>query len=398
MRSKEHYDVIVVGGGVIGASIAYELATTGARVALIEKHQPASGASGAAGGMLAASSEHFAAPELYELALQSRALYPQLNEQLHELTGIDIGLRTEGFLLPIHHQREMDGEHRQRHIAEAQAKGMQWWDNERMAIEEPNVCAEDGMLYNPAEPQLVPALLNEAYVAAFIASGGTLHCDLEVIRLLREPDGRGRVHGVVTEHGILYADQVVLASGLGTARLLAAEGFRLPFLPVKGELMEIHTPLPWLHHTIYSDTVYIIPKHSHRIWIGATSKPGQHSTIVEAGAVVELLMKAQRYIPMLSRGELVRCWAGIRPGTPDELPYIGPVRELPGLWIAAGHYRNGILLSAGTAKLMTAAMMTGDDQLIPHAFRPERALYPLSAATDAYSRTGVAFVHMTEEA
>ncbi|MFD1884288.1 glycine oxidase ThiO [Paenibacillus wenxiniae] len=398
MRSNGHYDVIVVGGGVIGASIAYELALTGAAVALIEKRQPASGASGAAGGMLAASSEHFAALELYELALQSRALYAQLSEQLHAQTGIDIGLRTEGFLLPLPRHHEMDWEHRQRRIAEAQAKGMKWWGNERLAIEEPYVRAEDGMIYNPAEPQLVPALLNEAYVAAFVGLGGTLHCDLEVIRLLRESDGRGRVNGVMTEHGIMYADQVVLASGLGTSRLLAAEGLRLPFLPVKGELMEIRTPLPWLHHTIYSDTIYMIPKHPHRIWIGATSKPGQHSTIVEAGAVVELLLRAQRYIPMLSKGELVRCWAGIRPGTPDELPYIGSIRELPGLWIAAGHYRNGILLSAGTAKLMTAAIMTGDDQLIPHAFRPERALYPLSAATNAYPYADAASVYMTEEA
>lgn len=390
MRSNGHYDVIVVGGGAIGASIAYELVQKGVRVALIEKHQPASGASGAAGGMLAASSEHFAAPELYELALQSRALYAQLSERLHELTGINIGLRTEGFLLPIHHQQDMDWESRQRRISEAQTKGMEWWDNERLATEEPNVRAEDGMLYNPAEPQLVPSLLTEAYVAAFIRLGGTLHSDQEVIRLLREPNGRGLVHGVITEHGILYADQVVLASGLGTSRLLAAEGLRLPFLPVKGELMEIRTPIPWLHHTIYSDTIYIIPKHPHRIWVGATSKPGQHSTIVEAGAVVELLMRAQRYIPMLTKGELVRCWAGIRPGTPDELPYIGPVRELQGLWIAAGHYRNGILLSAGTAKLMTEAITTGKDTFIPHAFRPERALYPLSSAPNKYQGAGIA--------
>ncbi|WP_322922102.1 glycine oxidase ThiO [Paenibacillus campi] len=397
MKSNGHYDVIVVGGGVIGASIAFELAGKGATVALIEKHQPASGASGAAGGMLAASSEHFAAPELYQLALQSRALYPTLSERLQALTGIDVGLRTEGFLLPIHRHTNADWTKDSHHIAEAHAKGMEWWDNTRLAIEEPYVHAEDGMLYNAAEPQLVPTLLNEAYVAAFARLGGVFYRDHEVIRLLREPDGRGAVQGVITEQRLMYADQVVLASGLGTARLLAGEGWRLPFLPVKGELLEIRTPLPWLQHTIFGETVYIIPKHPHRIWIGATSKPGQYDTTVEAGAIVELLMKAQRYIPMLAKGELVRCWAGVRPGTPDELPYIGAVDELPGLWIAAGHYRNGILLSAGTAKLMSEAIAQGNAALIPPAFRPERALVPLPPAAYAYHHTGITSGHSIGE-
>ncbi len=398
MRNNGHYDVIVVGGGVIGAGIAFELAMAGARVALIEKNKPASGASGAAGGMLAADSEHFGSEELHQLALQSRALYPELSQYLHELTGIDIGLRTEGFLLPLSRHTDTGWETTSRYIQAAESQGMEWWNNERLAVEEPYVRAEDGMLYNAAEPQLVPTLLIEAYVAGLIRLGGVLYHDQEVIRLLREPIGLGRVHGVIKEHGIMYADQVVLASGLGTARLLATEELRLPFLPVKGEIMEIRTPTPWLNHTIYGEGIYIIPKHPHRIWIGATSKPGEHHTNVEAGAIVELLMRAQRYIPMLAKGEFVRCWAGVRPGTPDEIPYMGPVRELPGLWIAAGHYRNGILLSAGTAKMMSEAILQSKEKLIPRAFRPERALYPIAATSHAhYHHGGTGSSHKTGE-
>ncbi|WP_052723684.1 glycine oxidase ThiO [Paenibacillus wulumuqiensis] len=394
MRSNGYYDAIVVGAGVIGASIAYELSVKGMKVAIIEKNQPASGASGAAGGMLAAESEHFQHADLRQLALYSRSLYTGLTEQLYELTGIHCGLRSEGFLLPVeshdleHHSRqlasaEMDsvGERpydSEQDSVQADSSHLEWWDNQRLAREEPYIRSEHGMLYNRSEQQLIPSLLNEALVLAAVRLGAVLYRQTEVRRLLREHGEYGRATGVVTEQGVMYGEQIILASGLGSAGLIETEGYRLPFLPVKGELLEIRTPASWLNHTIYGHQIYIIPKQGNRIWIGATSKPGRIDTMVEAGSVTELLFKAQQYIPSITSGELVRCWAGVRPGTADELPYMGTLTPLPGVWMACGHYRNGILLAAGTGRIMADAVASGQSSSIPASFAPGRALQHLS--------------------
>ncbi|MEW4370012.1 glycine oxidase ThiO [Paenibacillus kandeliae] len=386
MRNKGKYDVIVVGAGAIGAAIALECQSRGASVAIVEKQHPAAGASGAAGGMLAASSEHFAHPDLQRLALSSRSLYPALAQRLHDCTGIDIGLRSEGFLLPIEHAAttSSNSEHISSAYSESdvysetsQQQELEWWDSQRLAVVEPYIRADRGMMYNRHEMQLIPRLLTEALVGAAISTGVAMYRDHDVIRLLREPGHQGMVRGVVTDDAVLYGEHVVLASGLGTARLLTAEHWRLPFIPVKGELIELRTPTPWLHHTVYGEQVYLIPKHGHRIWVGATSKPGQRDTTFTAGAVMELLMKGQRYIPRLAEGELLRCWAGVRPGTPDELPYLGAVPQMPRLWIASGHYRNGILLAAGTAKWMADGIAGRGNAAIPSCFHPERALHSL---------------------
>ncbi|ANF97212.1 glycine oxidase ThiO [Paenibacillus bovis] len=400
MRSNGHYDAIVVGAGVIGASIAYELSLKGMKVALIEKNQPASGSSGAAGGMLAAESEHFESKDLRKWALYSRSLYNQLTEQLYELTGIHCGLRSEGFLLPIDeqdlkqshtihslHTPNRNNNGNEEHLSNTSP--LEWWNRQRLALEEPYIHAEQGMLYNPAEQQLIPALLNEALVMAAIRLGAVLYRQTEVTRLLREHGNHGRVTGVVTEQGIMYGERVILSSGIGSGRLLETEGYRLPFLPVKGELLEIRTPSCWLNHTIYGNQIYIIPKQGNRIWIGATSKPGRTDTIVEAGAVPELLFKARQYIPAITNGELVRCWAGVRPGTPDELPYLGRLEPIPGVWMACGHYRNGILLAAGTGRIMADAVAADQSNMIPTSFSPERALQPLSGLQEKEGGTPV---------
>ncbi|WP_411342635.1 glycine oxidase ThiO [Paenibacillus sp. WLX1005] len=376
MRHEGQYDVIVVGAGAIGAAIALECQSRGANVAIVEKQRPAAGASGAAGGMLAASSEHFVHQDLQRLALRSRSLYPALAQRLYDCTGIDIGLRKEGFLLPIEdHANTTNVAASIGNAADASPQqGLEWWNATRLADVEPYIRAEQGMMYNPDELQLIPRLLTEALVGAAIHGGADVYRNYDVNRLLRETGGNGAVCGVVTDDSILRSEHVVLASGLGTSRLLMAEHWQLPFVPVKGELIELQTPVPWLHHTIYGEQVYLIPKHDHKIWVGATSKPGQHDTTFTAGAVMELLLKGQRHLPRLGEAELLRCWAGVRPGTPDELPYLGAVPQLPGLWIASGHYRNGILLAAGTAKWIADAIAGRGNAAIPSCFHPERAL------------------------
>lgn len=359
-----HYDVIVVGAGVIGAALAYELVQQGVKVALLEKNQPASGASGAAGGMLAAHSEHFAHQELYQLALYSQSLYSKLATDLLEQTGIDIGLRTEGFLLPMtavptHTDSQVDRK--------------EWWSPSHLAQVEPYIHAPSGMIYNPDEPQLIPALLNQALVQAAIQYHVDFYSETEVYRLLHSQK-KDHITGVITNQGEIHAEQVVLTTGLCTQQLLATEQYHLPFVPVKGELIEVSTPSQYLGHTIYGKGIYMIPKSDHRIWIGATSKPERTDTTVDISAIAQLLSGAEQFLPAVGSATFERCWSGIRPGTPDELPYLGQIQPLAGLWTASGHYRNGMLLAAGTAKWIAEALINNHTVHIPDCFSPERAL------------------------
>lgn len=395
-----HYDVIVVGAGVIGAALAYELAQQGVKVALLEKSKPASGASGAAGGMLAAHSEHFAHPELYQLALYSQSLYSKLAIDLLEQTGIDIGLRTEGFLLPLteHEQQsrykdQLQADQKYQKTVDknqfpllnesnhpavpintgSKVDRKEWWSPSHLAQVEPHIYAPSGMIYNPDEPQLIPALLNQALVQAAIQHHVDFYPETEVYRLLHS-QGKDHITGVVTNQGEIYAEQVVLTTGLSTQQLLATEQYILPFVPVKGELIEVSTSSQYLGHTIYGEGIYIIPKSNHRIWIGATSKPGRTDTTVDLSAIAQLLSEVEQFLPAVGSATFERCWSGVRPGTPDELPYLGRIQPLVGLWTASGHYRNGMLLAAGTAKWMAEALINNHTAHIPNCFSPERAL------------------------
>jgi len=392
------YDIIVVGAGVIGAALTYELAQHGVRVALIEKNQPASGASGAAGGMLAAHSEHFAHKELHQLALYSQSLYQKLATDLLKQTGIDIGLRTEGFLLPLTEEELQLTDRNQLQTyqpsnytvdtdqflladksnnppvpinADSTIDGKQWWSPSYLAQMEPHIHAPLGMIYNPNEPQLIPA-------QASIQQGVDFYPDTEVYRLLHT-QSKDHITGVLTNRGEIFAEQVVLTTGLHTQQLLATEQYRLTFLPIKGELIEVRTPSPYLRHTIYGKGIYIIPKNNNTIWIGATSKPERTDTTVDVSAIPQLLSEAEQFLPTIGTATFERCWSGVRPGTPDELPYLGKVQPFAGLWTASGHYRNGILLAAGTAKWMAEALINNHTAHIPDCFSPARALYPLKS-------------------
>lgn len=404
-QGHNHYDVIVVGAGVIGSALAYELAQQGAKVALVEKNKPASGASGAAGGMLAAHSEHFTCAEMRNFALYSQSLYADLACELREQTGIDIGLRTEGFLLPLTESQTKESENdsekqllytdvlqsdstistttninsqRTTNInSESNTKRQQWWSASKLAEKEPYIYAPDGMIYNPDEPQLIPTLLNEALVQAAIQLQIDFYPQTEVYRLLHQPN-KNQLAGVLTNQCELFTEQVILTTGLATKQLLATEQYVLPFIPVKGELIEVSTPSSWLEHTIYGKGIYIIPKRNRRIWIGATSKPDRTDTRIDSSAIAELLSQAKQYIPEMGAASFERAWSGIRPGTPDELPYLGKIQPISGLWTASGHYRNGILLAAGTAKWMTQAILKNSTAHIPDCFAPERALCSLS--------------------
>ncbi|MFM9280204.1 glycine oxidase ThiO [Paenibacillus jiagnxiensis] len=362
-------DCAVIGAGVIGSSIAYQLAKRGFKTILIEKSVPGQGATRAAAGMLAAECEAFAHPQLAALALRSRNLFRELVRELEGMTGLVTGYTTTGFVLPARTPEEAARLSAMAGYKDGSA--VEWWDAAEISRRIPGLTGQAlGGLFRRRETQLLPQRLTLALVAGAEKHGAELLTDTtaEGIRIVD-----GTIRGVRTSRGDIACPNVVITGGLGASKLLNNYGLSLGLYPVKGEVAAVTMPASPLKYTIYGEDVYLVPKPDGELWIGATSKPREWGTDVSAGGLMQLLSRAAGWLPDIGESSFLRAWSGLRPQTEDGLPFIGPVPDTAGLYAACGHYRNGILLSAATGEAI-AEMMTGRtaEQLNLTALSPER--------------------------
>ncbi|GIP19382.1 glycine oxidase ThiO [Paenibacillus montaniterrae] len=347
---RKQYDVIVVGGGVIGAAIAYYLTRRQKRVLLLEQGRCGSGSSQAAAGMLGAQSEMNDIGPLFKLALQSRAMFPHLAEELKQLSGIDIELMMQGKL-----KVAVSAEQAQQYLAtvdqQRQAgEAAEWLTTAEARYIEPLLGERIyGAMHLPGEGQVQAPGLNQAFIQAAIKLGAEISEYAAVHSLLFQ---QGRAIGAATANGAVYADQVVLAAGVWSKVLLEKAGVRLDLHPVKGECFSVASDAVKLGITIFSEGCYLVPKSGGRIVVGATMREREYDQAVTAAGVHELLGKALQLVPSLAHMRFEKVWAGLRPQTPDGLPVMGAVPGYAGLYVAAGHYRNGILLSPITGEAM----------------------------------------------
>ncbi|RCW73079.1 glycine oxidase ThiO [Saliterribacillus persicus] len=347
---EEIYDQIVIGGGVIGSSIAYQLAKRGHKVLVVERKFVGSEASSAAAGMLGAQAEFKEESPLFQLALESRRLFPDLADELFEHSGIDIQLMHNGmFKLARSNERYQQLE---------QLAAFQSGVGEKASIistdtllkKEQNVTSDiAGAMYLPNESQVSAKHLTNAFIKSAIKFGAKVKEECSVENLVIEND---QVVGVTTPKGKFYADKVVVATGAWSNSFSRYSDTDLHFYPVKGECLAVRPKSALINATIYDDSCYMVPKKDGRIIIGATSLPHQYNKSVSMEGMHQLMKSAMRIIPQLKEAKIEDVWAGIRPQTRDQLPYLGPISSVSGLFIAAGHYRNGILLSPITGKVM----------------------------------------------
>lgn len=374
IRGKLHAETIVVGGGVIGCAIAYELASRGKEVILIERTRIASETSSAAAGMLAADSESFHTTLMSKLAYESRKRLHQQKEQLQRLSGIEIGLQQNGFITPFRNEDEMIKYSETRTSTDLLTQQI-WWDHSNLQREAPWISKETfGGLYRASESELLPVNLARAYARAAQTMGAKVFEGVQNVSLTANSSG---IQGVETSIGRLTCKHVVVAAGLQGGEMLKQVGLNLPTLPVKGEIAAIqyakHDADYRPDKTVYADNVYIVPKANGEVWIGATSFPGRSDRDVTVGGIQKLLASAAGWVPGIQQAQFIRAWAGVRPATPDGLPYLGAYKSIPGLYAAFGHYRNGILLSAITGSLM-ADLIAGhsSEELGIDELSPER--------------------------
>jgi glycine oxidase len=352
VNDKRSFDAIFVGGGVIGLACAWRAAERGARVTVLERAaEPPAGATNVAAGMLAPVGElTFGEPELLELTLDSAALYPQFVAELEAAGEVATGYSPCG-ALHVALDRDEAAQLRRRHDLQRSLELEAEWLSPRACRElEPGLTPSfNGGVLAAGEAAIDPRALARALAAAAGGAGAELRSGCEVVDGLWEGE---RLAGVRTAAGEeLRAGAVVLASGAwsGSTPWLP-EAARPPVRPVKGEVVELRSRdgEPPCGRILASERVYLVPREDGRLVVGATVEERGYDTVVTAGGVHELLREAYRLLPDVAEMELLGASAGLRPGTPDNLPRIGP-GAVEGLVLATGHYRNGILLAPLTA-------------------------------------------------
>ncbi len=361
-------DVAIVGGGVIGCALARELAGRGAAVTVIERGEPGSEASGAAAGLLAPQAEALPAGPLFDLALESRGLYPKWTEELARETGIDAGYRRSGILRCAFsrgaEQWDSYGWQRERGLSVERLDGKAISDLTRGRVSEE---AREAVFF-PDEGVVNNPLLTRALRVSAERRGATFAVGRTARRVLVRG---GQCAGVQNDEGMIEAPRVVNAAGAWAA---FDPEFPVPVEPVRGQIVEVRSPAPDLSLVVQSDDVYVVPRGD--AWLlGSTMERVGFEKRVTAGAVARLLGAGARLLPSLESASFSRAWSGLRPATPDGLPVLGRGR-LPGLFFATGHYRNGILLAPVTA-LALADEITGASSRDLTPFSIERFSQPL---------------------
>jgi glycine oxidase len=360
-RSSDVFDVLVVGGGVIGLSCAWRAAQRGARVAVLERGEPGGGATRVAAGMLAPVGElTFGEPELLELTLAAARLYPDFIAELEAATGETTGYERLG-ALHVALDRDEAGQLRRVHDLQRSLQlEAEWLPPRRCRDLEPGLTPSfHGGVFAPGEAAVDPRALTQVLATALRGEGGEVRAGTEVVDGIFEGE---RLAGVRTAAGEeLLAGNVVLAGGAWSGAMgWLPKQARPPVRPVKGQVVELRArgEEPPARHILASERVYLVPRADGRLVVGATVEEMGFDTAVTAGGVHELLREAYRLLPDVAEMELVDAVAGLRPGTPNNLPLVGP-GAVDGLVLATGHYRNGILLAPLAAQAV-ADLLAGN--------------------------------------
>jgi glycine oxidase len=353
MRDVKTWDVIVIGGGIIGLSLARELRKQGASVLVVERGEPGREASHAAGGMLANCGDE-TPTVLQALATASAEMYPEFVHELQDESGVNIDLRSNGTLLipATGHARES--------IPAANPLPA------FLAELEPALAAEGREVFLLKERSVCPRALTEAALKAARHRGVDVSSGTTVVSA--DVSG-GRVTGVTTNRTSHIATRVVNCAGAWAGQIAP---YAIPTRPVKGQMLCFVMPSrELLRHVVRSPEIYLIPRSDGRLLAGATVEEAGFDKRTVPETIQGLRRAALTMLPELKNARVLEDWAGLRPGTPDNLPILGAT-PIPGYFVATGHFRDGILLAPVTARAMAQVISGGalDYDLAP--FSAER--------------------------
>ncbi|HYH59256.1 MAG TPA: glycine oxidase ThiO [Thermoleophilaceae bacterium] len=366
LPTKRH-DVAVVGGGIVGLACAWYAARRGQSVVVLERDRLGHGASGVAAGMLAPVTEaDFGEDELLQLNVAAAARWPAFAAELEAAAGIGTGFRETGALVVA---TDGDDAEELRRLADLHASlGLpsRWLSPRECRALEPGLSPRvRGAIHAPSDHQADPAATVRALASACRAAGVELCENVEVAELV---ESGGRVTGVATATGTVEAGAVVVAAGAWTASLAPDAP---PVRPVKGQIAALRAadPALALTHVVRTPRCYLLARADGRIVLGATVEERGFDLTTTADGVFRLLEAAREILPDVGELEWASVRAGLRPGTPDNLPVVGADRR-DGLVWATGHFRNGVLLAPLTGALVADLLETGAAP--PESLAPDR--------------------------
>lgn len=369
----KHPDVAVVGGGIIGLTCAYFLAKAGLSVEVFDRGDLGREASWAGAGIIPPGNPACAATPIDRLRAIGSMCFPGFSAELRELTGIDNGyLRCGGIEF----------------IEDDPTEILDVWEKEKIAFGRlpPYLLRtfEPGVGNVRGEPYLLPdcaQVRNPWHLRALMAACEKVGVELHPHAQIDQIEGIQRpplLHGVRTHH----AGRVLLAAGPWSEQLLPPHA-HTDVHPVRGQIVLLKTPERVITRVLMFGKRYLVPRGDGHVLIGSTEEPeAGFEKANTAEAVADLLALATEAVPALKSAELVKCWSGLRPGTPDGLPFIGPVPGWDNVFVATGHFRAGVQLSIGTAQAVTE-LFTGKPTCVPlEAFAVDRT--PHAGGTAAF--------------
>jgi glycine oxidase len=378
-NSRDPADLLVIGGGVIGLSIAWRARENGMNVTVLERDSLGSGTSRVAAGMLAPVAEvEFgeSGRRVLELGLRSAELWPQFAEQLQQAADTDVGFLRTGTLLLA--RDEDEARELERQIAFRESLGLTTERLRASEAREREPALAPGVrlaLEAPSDHSVDPRVVLDALSVACRAAGVVL-CERAPVARIETQVGDERVAGVLLCDGErVVAERVVVAAGAWSGEL---EGIpanaRVPVRPVRGQLLRLRDPSGpgLLRRVVRFEGGYIVPRADGRYVLGATVEERGFDVEPDVGGIYELLRDAHELVPGVSELKIEELCVGLRPGTPDNAPAIGWGAPEGLLW-ATGHHRNGILLAPLTAQLVVALLAGEQPQAeLLSACAPER--------------------------
>lgn len=361
-------DVLVVGGGVIGLSLAWRLAQRGLKVAVLDSGAPG-GASRAAAGMLAPLAEAHSLTPFVQFGLDSLALYPAFLEELRVVSGRDVALAGPGMLRVAQTDAEADALHQSLQWQQSLGLPLEWLDADAARAREPALASSIvGAVHSACEQHVTPRRLLDALRRACRHAGATIYRGARMVGI--NTAGK-HATGTITPTVSVHCAHLVLAQGAWTGEMSVAFGYALPITPLRGQALTLQTTLPLpFAHTLYGTHGYLVPRAEGRIVVGATEEQAGFDAATTPQGIDTLRAMATSLAPLTAPLRVQEKWAGLRPVTPDGLPLLGRMPGWDNVFVAAGHGRNGVLLTPLTAQMMAQAIL--DNAPLPAELAPTR--------------------------
>lgn len=360
-------DVIVIGGGIHGCAVAWELSRRGRDVTVLERSVPGAEASSAAGGILGPNLEAGPEPTAFDaLAAYSMSLYPEWVAALEEQTGVQVGFDRCGGLLTTFRPDRVAALRTQAERLVARGVPAQWRTAAELREQEPGLGEALGGIHYPTEAQVEPRALMRALPIAARRAGATFVTD--TVRGIESGPGGLEIQ---CAGGARQVPSVVLAAGAWSTTMA---GVGLPadaVKPARGQMLSLRLPEPPLRSVVFSNRGYVVPRRDGRVLCGSTLEFVGFRKAVTAAGLREMLDLGLEITPGLAEAELCDSWSGFRPYTDDHLPILGAAGPA-GLWLSTGHYRNGILLAPGSAMALADEITGGEAAVDLRPFAAER--------------------------